>query len=171
MKPSSPAVTAAEFSRLFPSLVADMGVRDIEPLLAAMSVTTVKTGEQIIAYRGRSSRLYFVRQGRLRVWVNADHRPVVLGEIGPGKWVGEVTVLDGGPATATVAAVEECTLLVLSREAFDNLREQHARIAARLVLALCRDLANRLRRAQLDLGNGESGWVSSAGQLIGAEER
>jgi CRP-like cAMP-binding protein len=171
MKPSSPVVTAAEFSRLFPSIAADMGVSDIELLLAVMTVITVKTGEQIIAYRGRSDRLYLVRQGRLRVWVNADHRPVVLGEIGPGKWVGEVTVLDGGPATATVAAAEESALLALSRESFDKLREQHARIAARLVLALCRDLANRLRRAQLDLGNGESGWISSAGLLIGAEER
>jgi CRP-like cAMP-binding protein len=103
--------------------------------------------------------------------VETDHRPVVLGEIGPGKWAGEVTVLDQGPATATVAAVEASTLLALSREAFEELRARHPRIAARLVQALCRDLANRLRRTQLGLNSGDSGWASRAGLLIGAEER
>jgi CRP-like cAMP-binding protein len=163
-------MTEAGFSRRFPSIAANVGLADITALLTAMSVITVATGEQLITYRGRSDRLFFIWQGQLRVWVEADHRPLVLGEIGPGKWVGEVTVLDGGPATATVAAVEASTLLALSREAFERLRDSHPRIAARLVQALCRDLANRLRRTRLSLNGDDSGWVSQAGRLIGAVE-
>jgi CRP-like cAMP-binding protein len=161
-------IPETEFERLFPAIAADVGRGEIAPLLAALEEIRVAAGAPLIGYRGRSDHLYFIRAGRMRVWLEAEGQPLVLGEIGPGKWVGEVTVLDHGPATATVAAVETSTLLSLSRAAFDELRARHPRIAARLVQALCRDLANRLRRTQF--GPGEGGdWRTRAGCLIGAE--
>lgn len=162
------SISAAEFERLFPAIAADVGRSEIAPLLAALDEIAVAVNEPLIAYRGRSDHLYFIRTGRLRVWVEADGKPLVLGEIGPGKWVGEVTVLDQGPATATVAAVEPCSLLALSRATFDALREYHPRIAARLVQALCRDLANRLRRTQLGAG-GSPDWRERASCLLGVD--
>lgn len=162
------SITEAEFERLFPAIAADVGRGEVTPLLAVMDEIAVAVNEPLITYRGRSDHLYFIRSGRLRVWVEVEGKPLVLGEIGPGKWVGEVTVLDHGPATATVTAVEPGTLLALSRAAFDALRERHPRIAARLVQALCRDLANRLRRTQLGAG-GTADWRGRAGYLNGVD--
>jgi CRP-like cAMP-binding protein len=193
---NSAAPTVTEFRARFPQLVADGGLPDVAPLLRALVPVAVEPGAEIITYRARSDQLYLVWRGRLRVWIEAASTPslargprlgpagdsgdrhLTLGELGPGKWVGEATLLDHGPATATVTAIEPSQLLALSREAFDRLRAAHAPLAARLIQALSRDLAKRLRHAQIGLIEGPERrvgtreWGEHAGRrLIGAEGR
>jgi CRP-like cAMP-binding protein len=64
------------------------------------------------------------------------------------------------------------TLLVLARDDFERLRAQHPALAARLVQALARNLAQRLRHTHAGLlaATSPSGWLGSAGlRLVGAE--
>ena len=54
---------------------------------------------------------------------------VTLKEFGRGDFFGEVSLLDGGPRTATVRAVSDLTLLSLCREDFLRFLEQHPKAA------------------------------------------
>lgn len=49
---------------------------------------------------------YLVESGRLRVSVNRGRVSEVLAELGPGSLIGEMALLDSGPRTATVVALE-----------------------------------------------------------------
>lgn len=70
---------------------------------------------------------------------------VVIGDIRPGEWVGEITLIEPGPATASVTCVEESYLLALSHEAFNVLRVGHPGAAGALLHALSLNIAERLR--------------------------
>jgi len=60
-----------------------------------------------------SDSLYIVLTGRLKVYSSSDDgRDVVLGEIGPGDYFGELS-LDGGPRSVSVQALEPCVCRVL----------------------------------------------------------
>ena len=58
--------------------------------------------------------LYIVLTGRLRAYASSeDGRDVVLGEYGPGEYVGELS-LDGRPRSASVKTVEASACCVVS---------------------------------------------------------
>jgi voltage-gated potassium channel len=63
----------------------------------------------IIVHRGESGDcMYFVAAGEVEIRLSSE--PIRLG---PGEFFGEIALLTGGPRTATVVAVERCTLLIL----------------------------------------------------------
>ena len=53
-------------------------------------------------------------------------------------------MLDPGPASATVAAIEPSSVLVLSYEDLNTFRKQHPKASMQLLRTLSRDLARRL---------------------------
>jgi len=87
--------------------------------------------------------VYVVSQGRAKVSVAArDGRTVTIRELGPGEIIGEVSLFDGGPPSATVTALTDVELVVVDRASFITLLERSPQIA----VALLSVLASRLRR-------------------------
>ena len=83
----------------------------------------------------------------LRVAVHHQHRPIVgaelVGNLAEGDYFGEISVIDGGPRTATVVADEEVTLLELAAADFDSILS--VPYTARVVM---RNLAHLIREAE-----------------------
>jgi glycosyltransferase involved in cell wall biosynthesis len=77
---------------------------------------------------------FFIIDGRARVHVSPRKRR----RMGPGEFFGEISLLDGGPRSATVIAETPMRLLVITRENFATLLDAFARVregrAARLVI-------------------------------------
>jgi len=69
---------------------------------------------------------------------------VTVAEIGPGDVVGEMSLLDGGPRSATVTATSDIEALVLTRPAFDTVLAEVPAFAHRLLVSL----AHRLRSVE-----------------------
>ncbi len=74
--------------------------------------------------------------------VSIDGKSVAT--VGPGEFVGEMALLDGGPRVATVTAKETMTVLVLNRGEFTRVLETAPHIAIRML----EDLGRRLREAE-----------------------
>jgi CRP-like cAMP-binding protein len=168
----SVSVDPAQFAARFPGIATGLGRMQLATMLDAVTQLVVSPGAQLIRYHGRSAHLYLVWAGRLRAVLESGAHTLVLGDIGPGRWVGEVTVLDHGPATASVTALETSTLLALARDDFERLRAEHPAVAARVTQALARNLAQRLRHTHAGLlaAASPSGWLGNAGvQLVGGE--
>ena len=70
---------------------------------------------------------------------------VVVSVIGPGHLIGEMGVLDGSPRSATCPATTEVYAAVLSRTALMRLLRDEPRVGARLLLAISKRMADRLR--------------------------
>lgn len=74
--------------------------------------------------------------------VSIDGKTVAT--VGPGEFVGEMALLDGGPRVATVTANETMSVLVLNRGEFTRVLETAPHIAIRML----EDLGRRLREAE-----------------------
>jgi len=90
--------------------------------------------------------MMLVRIGTVRISrPSSEGRSIVLAELGPGAVFGEIALLDGGPRTADVGAVTNCTLLVFERRDFVPLLERNWPLAEAVLKMVC----ERLRRARV----------------------
>ena len=97
----------------------------------------------IVQQSDPSSELFIIVEGHLKVvTAGADGRDSALGIMGPGEVIGEVSLLDGGPRSATIATIDHCELLLIRREPFLKFLETSPKTAIELI----RVLAGRLRR-------------------------
>ena len=94
-----------------------------------------------------------VLEGQVRVATRAGDaaEEVVISVLGPGHLIGEMGVIDGGPRSASCTAITEVKLGVLSRDSLFALIADHPAVAARLMLGLSKDLAQRLREGNRKL--------------------
>jgi CRP-like cAMP-binding protein len=76
------------------------------------------------------------------VLVVRDHQ--VVGVVGPGDWVGELSLADRGPCTTTTVALGEAQVLVFNPAEFEVLRREIPAVEANM----CRQAAER--RAALE---------------------
>ncbi len=100
-------------------------------------------GDIVIEDETMGTGLYIVRSGRLQV-KKGDR---VLGSVGPGEIVGEMSLIDDVLTSSEVVAVEECELLMLPRATFDTMLATDKDLAVKVFKAFCRTLADRLRKA------------------------
>ena len=104
----------------------------------------------IMAEGDRVDSLYIVISGRLKVMMGeADGKEVILGIIGPGEIFGEMGLIDDGPRSASVIAIEPCELLTVSRRAFKKCLVENIEVA----MAVLRVLVRRLRAADRKIGS------------------
>ena len=69
---------------------------------------------------------YIVKHGKVLVSCpDESGKEVVLGHLEPGQFFGEISLLDGGPRTATVRTVVDSSMLILSRQDFLNFLMKH----------------------------------------------
>ena len=85
---------------------------------------------------------YRIEDGLLKVtMVSRSGSERILAFLGPGSIVGELSIIDGLPRSATVVAVRDATLSFLGRAAFETFARNHPDVYKYLV----RLLAERLR--------------------------
>jgi CRP/FNR family transcriptional regulator, cyclic AMP receptor protein len=102
---------------------------------------TFPAGQQLTAEGKTGLEFIAIVEGRARVMVNGTQ----VAELGAGDFIGEVSLLDGGPRTATVIAESDVVAEVSSRQEFDQLIDRVPHVAKRLLIGL----AARLRKADL----------------------
>ncbi|MGP1665061.1 MAG: Crp/Fnr family transcriptional regulator [Rhodanobacter sp.] len=98
---------------------------------------------------GDSGRaLYIVARGTLEVAMSRKRGRVLrIASLVAGSVFGEQAFLDGQPRSATVQAVTDGEMHVLSLESFDILAARHPDLARMMLMDLGRILSMRLRRA------------------------
>ncbi|WP_027016110.1 cyclic nucleotide-binding domain-containing protein [Comamonas composti] len=74
-----------------------------------------------------------------------------LAQTRPGDILGEMSLLDGGPRFSSCTTLTDCEVGILSAEALDEMMDQDAALAAKLVALLARKLSFRLRTISVRL--------------------
>lgn len=70
---------------------------------------------------------------------------LVVSVLGPGSLIGELGLIDQAARSATCTAASDLALAVLTREAFEQLMAEQPAVAARLLLAMSKRIADHLR--------------------------
>jgi CRP-like cAMP-binding protein len=123
-----------------------LGPENARALLPQLEPVTLPAGEHLLVQGEPSSWLYLLTDGEVRVFVHGPNGREDLGARGPGSWLGEVGVIDGGPATATVEVGRPSRLLRIDRAALARLTVEQPEVVAALLRHLVRQLAERLVR-------------------------
>ncbi len=137
--------TAKALHEDFPDLFHGVGTADLEFLAGMLAAERAAPGSSPIVQGETSEALLLVADGDLDVFLEAGGRSILLGRVGRGAYVGEMGLLDPGPATATVRATTECVLWRLTQPAWLQVAAFDARMARRLRGALVRTIETRLR--------------------------
>lgn len=114
--------------------------------LLADSVTKrrFKRGEYIVEQGKKSNALYIILSGRARVLAqDGKGREVILATLQSGDYVGEMSLIDNEPHSATVEAVVQTDVLVLGRAEFTACVSSNSALAH----SVMRGLVYRLRQA------------------------
>ena len=111
-----------------------------------MCVFELKDGELLITEGKHAASMIIVYSGALRVTVGQGKQRIELPEIKSGEWVGEISLLDPGPASANVRTCGATTILEFSHQALLAFIKKHPAGALHLLSSLARDLAGRLNR-------------------------
>jgi len=100
-----------------------------------------------------SDALYIVVRGRLKVYTSADDgREIVLAELGPGDYFGELS-LDGGPRSASIQTTEACECRVVQGADLRHFLGEHPDFALHLALKamrIVRRLTDQVRSLALE---------------------
>jgi CRP/FNR family transcriptional regulator, cyclic AMP receptor protein len=114
----------------------------------AIADTVVKRryrrGEIIVEQGRKSNTLFILLNGRARV-LTADSRgrEVILAVLEPGDYVGEMSLIDNDPHSATVRAEVQTDILVLARSDFARCLPENTSLS----YGIMRGLVRRLRHA------------------------
>lgn len=159
-------LTADAFAARFPGLAAGLDSAQVERLLAALQVFEVQSGEAVIAEWTKTDALFLVWEGELTASTDTPHGEQVVGRVGPGDLLGDVSLLDPGPATATVVADQGCVALRLPRAEFEELRASDPVLASALLRSLLRSLSARVRSATVQLDGLVAAGRSTTDELV-----
>jgi CRP-like cAMP-binding protein len=117
-----------------------LGDDDRDALLAKFSTELVAPGTTFIQEGKTNEHLWVVVSGRCQV----ESAGSAIAELGPGAAVGEISLVSGVTAVASVSAVEPAVLLRLSRKDFDAVAKKHPKLLAEVEkLVVARETANR----------------------------
>ena len=98
-------------------------------------------GESIFRKGDVGAELYVVLEGEVRIHLDHDGHEVTLARHGPSKVVGEMSVFDDQPRSASAQAVENTTVRVLRRDRMQAIVHEHPEV----LLEFVKNLSQRLR--------------------------
>jgi CRP/FNR family transcriptional regulator len=104
----------------------------------------VKKNQPLLHEEDTSNYLYFIFSGKVKViQLSATGKERMLAIHKRGDFFGEMAILDGGTAPATVIALEDTWIALISREAFHRYLLNNNKVLREIVAMLC----GRLREA------------------------
>ena len=115
-----------------------------ESVAEAVVKSRFKRGESIVEQGKKSNSLAIILTGRARV-VTTDlrGREVILATMKPGDYIGEMSLIDNEPHSATVRADVQTDVLILGRLEFARCLPENSSMA----YAVMKGLVQRLRHA------------------------
>ncbi|MEJ2503094.1 MAG: cyclic nucleotide-binding domain-containing protein [Gemmatimonadota bacterium] len=141
-------------------LFAELPEDAMERLCQAAHRSRYPAGATLIQEGTPGDGLYVVVHGELEVSTRqAGGEELVLARRGPGEVLGEMSLLERAPRTATVRATVDTDVVVLPPEAFQRLLANRPEIAARILTTM----ATRLRSTEASLMTREK--LASLGTL------
>jgi CRP/FNR family cyclic AMP-dependent transcriptional regulator len=95
------------------------------------------------------NEMFVVQQGRVNVSKKVGEVEKILSSMGPGEFLGEMSILNNKPRSATATCAEDSKLLVIDAKTFEAMIRGNAEIAVRMI----KKLANRIAEANEQIEN------------------
>lgn len=128
------------------SLFEDFEASDLECLARHMACFRAPAGREIIREGDPGDYMVLVLSGTIEI-AKRDARglPTTIATAGPGKTLGEMSLIDGEPRFASCIAVSEVEFAVLDRDSLSALITEQPMVGVKLMMELLILVNQRLR--------------------------
>ncbi len=108
---------------------------DINKLKEIGEVASFNEGETIIYQGLYGEEMYIILKGRVQVFVlnPFDGTEAHIAELGAGDVFGEMSIFQGGKRSASIRALESCTMFKITKQGLDDYIEMDPSMATRLM--------------------------------------
>jgi CRP/FNR family cyclic AMP-dependent transcriptional regulator len=135
----------ADILRTIP-LFADLTQKELKVLEDAVHRRTFQTGETVFVETEPGAGMYVIESGHITIVLqHKSEKPILLAELEPGEFFGEMALLGDTTRSATAIARERCELIGFFHPDLLEIIKLHPQIGAKIALGLSRTLAERLR--------------------------
>ena len=119
----------------------------VKRLAACMDVHKVPP-QTVLFYEGdKSTYMVLIVQGQVHVVkFDSNRNPKRIATLGPGKTIGEMSIIDGEPRSASAVSASDATLLVMTTENYHRLMDEWPRVAVILVQKIAKLMSQYLRQ-------------------------
>ena len=123
------------------------GISDAQQqeIFSRLQVGTVKKGEFVFQKGDEPSHIYIVESGLIELFIPDREHTIEKKRLGVGECFGQVAVMSIHQHTISAVALEDTTLIVLSRRALYQLHQEDIHLFAMLMMNIARELARRLQ--------------------------
>jgi len=126
------------------ALFRDLPETDLESLARKVVERRYPSGQALVRKGERGDSLFLIVAGAVKiVSENAQGEELILNQCGPGEVIGEMSLIDEGPRSASVIATADTRALEVNHAAFLETIEQRPELS----LLLIRSISARLRFA------------------------
>jgi CRP-like cAMP-binding protein len=121
-------------------LFSSLTKRSLEAVASSARVVQHPAGKTITSEGDAGLGFHLITQGTASIRVGDTDRA----EIGPGRYFGEISLIDGGPRSATITAKTDVTTISMATWDFRPILEAEPDVARALLLVMVK----RLRAAE-----------------------
>lgn len=114
-------------------LFAGLSKRQLQEVIRTATEVNHPEGDVIVQEGSTGVGFHLILEGQARVTIGGRSRAV----LGPGDYFGEISLIDGGPRTATVTAETPVRTLSLTSWEFRPMLKRNPEIAHKLLVHLC----------------------------------
>ena len=125
-------------------LFADLDESSLNALCLNARVMIFRKNAMLMSEGESGESLFILKTGCVKIYVSDEHgHEIVLDNLGPGTYFGEVSLLDDKPRTASAITLGVTEVMIISKSVFITCISENPDIA----LIIIRAMTRRLRRA------------------------
>ena len=124
----------------------DLDKKELETIQKHIFEQNVKKDSILFVEDMPGEFLYIILSGRVDIVKETiDKEKIVLASMGADEIIGEMSLIDSQPRSATGVTSEDSVLLVINKQNFDEMLQSDPRIAAKSLMGLLKTISRRLR--------------------------
>ena len=135
-------------------------------MIKTQKILVCKKGDFLFNQNDSSRDLYIIKTGKVRVYKVEGNVDIELDVVGAGGIVGEIAIIDGGPRSASVVALEDTEAFMITDEDFKNLSSKIPDWFQKIATILAHRLREADARIDRNMENDKTPHVAAALSLI-----
>jgi CRP-like cAMP-binding protein len=129
------------------SLLDNIKKEDMSRIVEICEKCEFKKGSVIYSQGDIAWDMYIIRSGKVSLKVDIENvGRVTLSTVGPGSFIGDVSMINDIPREFTAIAKDDVIALKISKRDLDTLQRVNLPLATRFYLTIIRDINKKLKR-------------------------
>jgi CRP-like cAMP-binding protein len=127
------------------SIFGGLGDGELRKLARLFKQKLYQPGEAVFKKGDTGDEAYIVMRGQVDICLEESPRPIAT--VTNGQIFGELSFLDGSPRVARAISRQPTIMLVVEREAFQDLVQREPHLGLVVIRNIAEDISSKLRRA------------------------